>query len=119
MSGGAYYAGTVFSVTTAGTERVIHSFGGTADGKSPEAPLIALNGNLYGTTAYGGTKNQGTVFEITSSGKELVLHNFSGLSDGGDPLGGLVARKGVLYGTTAGGATSSSYGTIFALTPKQ
>ena len=69
-AGGGYYGyGTVFELTpTAGggwTEQVLHSFNGT-DGAGPQAGLIFdADGNLYGTTAGGGTYNDGTVFELT------------------------------------------------------
>ncbi|MGB8909032.1 MAG: choice-of-anchor tandem repeat GloVer-containing protein [Candidatus Cybelea sp.] len=46
--------GTVFSVTTTGTERVLYSFLGGSDGASPQARLINVNGTLYGTTSRGG-----------------------------------------------------------------
>jgi len=35
--------GTVFSVTTGGTETVLHSFGGPSDGTQPDASLIDVN----------------------------------------------------------------------------
>ncbi|MBV8532037.1 MAG: hypothetical protein JO104_12035, partial [Candidatus Eremiobacteraeota bacterium] len=47
--------GTVFSLSTAGSEKVLHRFrGGRSDGKYPEAALIDVKGTLYGTTSYGG-----------------------------------------------------------------
>lgn len=118
--GGAHYLGTVFSVTTAGKEHVLHSFVATsADGNTPDAPLIAYNGKLYGTTSRGGSNGYGTVFEIDTSGRERVLHSFRGGNDGAVPMAGLVALNGVLYGTTSGGFRSSvGHGTVFALTPK-
>jgi uncharacterized repeat protein (TIGR03803 family) len=64
--GGAEGKGTVFKVTTAGTEMVLHSFGKGNDGATPQAGLVALGGALYGTTALGGTlNNNGTVFKLT------------------------------------------------------
>jgi uncharacterized repeat protein (TIGR03803 family) len=115
--GGKNQAGTVFSITAAGKERVIHSFGATGDGVSPQAPLVVYKGSLYGTTAYGGTNNDGTVFKVSASGKELVLHSFTGANDGSRPLTGLVALNGLLYGTTWYGPSASGYGTVFSLTP--
>jgi uncharacterized repeat protein (TIGR03803 family) len=46
--------GTVFSITTRGTEKILHSFGSVSDGSAPEAALIDVSGTLYGTTALGG-----------------------------------------------------------------
>ncbi len=62
--------GTVYSISTSGTETVLHAFTGGTDGKDPRAPLTAVKGTLYGTTAYGsdGCKSQegcGTVFALT------------------------------------------------------
>ncbi|MGA7095305.1 MAG: choice-of-anchor tandem repeat GloVer-containing protein [Candidatus Cybelea sp.] len=114
--GGKYENGTVFSITTAGKERVVYSFGKNAtDGTNPEAPVVAQNGNLFGTTAWGGANGKGTVFEVTVSGKERVLHSFDWY-DGTSPVSGLIALNGLLYGTTDSGGTYS-VGTIFALKP--
>ena len=69
-SGGAdsYSSGTVFAITTAGKETVVHRLGGSPDdGSRPQAGLINLNGTLYGTTGDGGAKGDGTVFAITPS----------------------------------------------------
>jgi len=60
--------GTVFQMATDGTEHVIYNFKGGAqgDGGRPSAALILDNqGNLYGTTTYGGVHDHGTVFVLT------------------------------------------------------
>ena len=65
--GGPSNFGTVFRVTTSGTETILHSFvkGGT-DGKKPRGGLIRdPAGNLYGTTSSGGRYNKGTVFKLS------------------------------------------------------
>jgi uncharacterized repeat protein (TIGR03803 family) len=72
--GGKHASGTVFSLTTSGSEKVLHSFAPSED--FPLARLTELHGILYGTTIYGGTCDGGTVFSITLSGKETVLHSF-------------------------------------------
>jgi len=113
--------GTVFSITPSGTEKMLHHFAGGTDGSDPAAPLIDVNGVLYGTTEYGGVHSCsgggcGTVFSITPSGKERVLHAFAAKPDGAEPVAGLVEVDGTLYGTTQVGG-SSGYGTVFALTP--
>jgi len=47
-------------------ERVLHNFGSGDDGANPTAGLVFdAAGNLYGTTAAGGTHSGRTVFEIT------------------------------------------------------
>jgi uncharacterized repeat protein (TIGR03803 family) len=122
--GGATLTGTVFELTPIGdgtwSETVLHSFGGGKDGYSPEYLTLSRTsaGNLYGTTAYGGTNNTGIVWELvysktTKTYAEKVLHNFS--ASGGSPLGGVVLDStGNVYGTTdTGGA--KGLGTVFEL----
>jgi uncharacterized repeat protein (TIGR03803 family) len=123
FSGGTYcrdYCGTVFSITTAGTEHVLHSFGSGDDGAGPEAGLIDVNGTLYGTTYRGGvpcsTPGCGTVYSISTTGSEKVLYSFTGHNDGRLPEASLINVNGTLYGTTTNGG-SHGYGTVFALRP--
>lgn len=64
-SGGQSNEGTAYKVTTAGTEQVLHNFTGVApDGSDPLGGLVNLNGELYGTTFYGGNHGDGIVFKI-------------------------------------------------------
>jgi uncharacterized repeat protein (TIGR03803 family) len=133
-----------FALTTpvfaASKERVLYSFkdNGT-DGHGPNAPLIFdVSGNLYGTTANGGTGSRcgtlgcGTVFELSpgsnGSWTEKVLHSFDwNGKDGYYPLGGLISdTRGNLYGTTGKGGTGQCFdqynedigcGTTFELMP--
>lgn len=72
---GNYGCGTVFAVTTSGTESVLHNFKGGEDGANPNGGLAYVSGSLYGTTYSGGTgtcnpssghtAGCGTIFEIT------------------------------------------------------
>jgi uncharacterized repeat protein (TIGR03803 family) len=110
--------GTVFKVTAAGTETVIHSFTGGTDGVNPYSGLIRdAKGNFYGTTRDGGSMGAGTVYKLTPAGQETILYDFPGSSNGSSPWSGLVMdAKGNLYGTTAYGG-AYSYGTVFEVTP--
>jgi uncharacterized repeat protein (TIGR03803 family) len=122
-SAGGTNGGTVFELTPNGsggwTETVLHHFG---SGDQPDAGVIFdAAGNLYGTTAFGGTRGQGIVFELMPNGSggwtEKVLHNFGNGTDGSEPWGSLILdRAGNLYGTTAGGGMHRG-GTVFELTP--
>ena len=115
-NGGAYGFGTVFELSSDGTETVLYSFGGSpADGSYPYAGLIRdAAGNFYGTTEYGGAYGNGTVFELATTGVETVLHSFTGL-DGGNPVAPVVRDSaGNLYGTTYNGGLDL-YGTVFEL----
>lgn len=118
---GTYYygCGTVFSVSTGGSEKMLYAFDGGSEGGGPLARLVDVNGTLYGTTSYGGAHNDGTVFSVTTGGMETVLHSFSGRRDGAVPTGGLLALGDKLYGTTrAGGAHKirTGEGTVFTMT---
>jgi uncharacterized repeat protein (TIGR03803 family) len=118
--GGGY--GTVFRITPAGVETVMHAFvGGSSDGAQPDAALIqAGDGNFYGTTTYGGGTSQlGTVFSITPAGVETVTYFFAvDSSDGGAPSAPLIqGSDGNLYGTTQYGGPSG-YGTVFKMAPQ-
>ena len=113
--GGSYYAGTVFSVTTTGTEKVLHGFGRGTDGSQPVAGLINVKGVLYGTTPTGGADGIGAVFSVTRAGAEKVTHSFSGRPDGENPDAALVNVKGTLYGAAATGGQYSG-GTVFSVT---
>jgi uncharacterized repeat protein (TIGR03803 family) len=126
--GGTGYAcgynpcGTVFSVTSGGTERVLYSFGSQYrgyDGALPVAAVTDVNGTLYGTTSQGGSQGgYGTVFSLAMDGTEKVLHNFSNHPDGSAPLAALIEKNGMLYGTTrsGGSALEESHGTVFSIT---
>jgi uncharacterized repeat protein (TIGR03803 family) len=83
--------GAVFEITSAGTEKVIHSFGGQSGGGYwPEGGLIFKEGNLYGTTTEG-LYLAGAVLEIATTGKkagtEKVLYSFGQSGNGHNPFG--------------------------------
>ena len=106
--------GTVFEVSTSGSERVLHRFQGRPDGALPVAQLVAVNGVMYGTTRAGGSANKGAVFEVSLAGKERVVYSFK--NSGSAPQAGLIYSKGMLYGTASSGG-AAGYGTVFALSP--
>lgn len=118
--GGANLYGTVFSVTTGGSEKVVYSFGaGSTDGENPTSGLIDFNGRLYGTTPVGGASGNGTVFGITTTGRKELSYSFGGGSDGANPQG-VIDSNDALYGTTAAGGScvNRNYGcgTVFKIT---
>jgi uncharacterized repeat protein (TIGR03803 family) len=110
--------GTVYSITTSGSEKVLHSFSGRhGDGTLPFAPLIDVKGTLYGTTAFGGSPSAsgcgehcGTVYSISTAGAEKVLYSFSAPAGGQYPFTGLLNVNGTLYGTTEFGGTGCGGG---------
>jgi uncharacterized repeat protein (TIGR03803 family) len=57
--------GTIFALTTSGTESILHDFGSASgDGSDPVGGLVELDGVLYGTTTSGGANGDGTVFAL-------------------------------------------------------
>lgn len=109
--------GSVYKLTLSGTFTLLHSFSRNGkDGFEPEAGVVLdSNGNVYGTTAWGGKVGVGTVFKITPTGKETILHSFSGDPDGILPQGRLIFdSQGNLFGTTGGGGDFDS-GVVFKL----
>ena len=117
--------GTVFELTSNGTETALYSFcslPNCTDGRSPEGAVIRdSSGNLYGTTSIGGTIGQGTVFEVAPNGTETVLYSFCSLancSDGAMPVASLIEdRAGNFYGTASSGGGATDCGVVFKIAP--
>jgi uncharacterized repeat protein (TIGR03803 family) len=119
--------GTVYKITPSGTETVLYSFTGGADGSDPGRVVLVIDpaGNLYGTAGGGGnltcgvqTTGCGVVFKIDPTGKETVLHAFTGGADGSAPGTGVVRdSNGNLYGTVASGGNCRDCGLVFKIDP--
>jgi|SRR5665213_692289 len=128
--------GTVFKMTPGGVFTSLYSFDTIVfekDGRAPMGNLIkGADGNLYGTTIYGGNLSdisEGTIFQITTNGSLTTLysfgHNMAGdtnfnnaytNTDGGAPVAGVVQDSaGNFYGTTTS-LGSGDQGTIYQLT---
>jgi uncharacterized repeat protein (TIGR03803 family) len=114
--------GTVFKLDATGNLTTLYTFSGL-DGDTPSTgPLIVdAAGNLYGTTAYGGSAPTcihplgcGTVFKLDPSGMLTTLHAFVGHEVEGEVPTGRLSRDeaGNLYGTTIGGGGDLG-GTVF------
>jgi uncharacterized repeat protein (TIGR03803 family) len=117
--GGEKNLGTVFKVSPSGKEKILHSFGSTAnDGASPFVGLVKdESGNFYGVTDGGGAYGYGSVFTVDNSGNETVLYSFTGGSDGARPEAALWRdAAGNLYGTTLDKGSGHNAGTVFELT---
>jgi uncharacterized repeat protein (TIGR03803 family) len=146
-----YECGTVYQLTSpatiedAWTETVLYVFQGNAknDGASPFGGLVMdSSGNLYGTTAYGGTGDCvllgsklgcGAVFELSPPAQkggawtEKILYSFPNSKRGYVPWGNLVFDKsGNLYGSTIYGGDRGTTcdlfyggqcGVVFELSP--
>jgi uncharacterized repeat protein (TIGR03803 family) len=137
--GGAFDAGVVYKLDPAGNETVLYTFAGGFDGARPTQGNLVRDGegNLYGTTQYGGNneicpggggelQGCGVVYELDKAGQAYALYAFTGAADGSLPSSGVVRdSEGNLYGTTLfGGAgvcnngVNSGCGVVFELTPQ-
>jgi len=136
--GGHHEVGTVFKLTPPATAcksatcrwsfTKLYDFTGQTDGGYPFGQLVERNGNLYGTTLYGGDPPNGcetgsgcgVVYELSPSQggwTETVLYNFRSTPDGWWPYAGVILDPaGNLYGTTYAGGTHNN-GTVFELSP--
>ncbi len=116
--GGSNDFGTVFKLSTNGSNfTVLHTFTGL-DGKEPYAGLVNLGSTLYGATSVGGAgatngNDGGTVFQINSAGFS-TLQNFSDRQDGSTLYGGVVLSSNTLYGAAYSGGAEEN-GDIYAI----
>lgn len=101
------------------TENILYEFEPPPDGNFPgNGDLVwNQNGNIYGTTLFGGASGAGTVFELTHSGNdwtENVIYSFSG-PDGSSPDSTIfVEKNGNLFGTTTNGG-ANNLGAVYEL----
>ncbi len=132
--GGAHGLGTAFELSLPSqpggvwTETILYAFGAfPGDAVGPAAPLVCDPvGNLYGTTAAGGTggPGEGTAFELLPPSRpggpwtEAILHSFGSLpNDGANPMAAVtLTPSGALLGTASAGGLKNS-GIVFALAP--
>ncbi len=130
QGGGIYGGGTTFELTPSGsgyTESILHSFGNGTDGNLPwEGVVLDTAGNVYGTTAFGGTGTPeecsstcGTVYQLVPSNGgwiENILVNFDE-TNGKGPFGSLIIdASGNLYGATISGGQNGG-GVVYKLAP--
>lgn len=105
------------------TFTVLHSFTAGTDGAVPNPIIRDAQGNLYGTTRFGGIVSCGedtcgTVYKVDSAGNETVLYRFEGGTNGSNPVAGLVRdAAGNLYGTTQGNGFIGGDSVIFKVDP--
>ena len=72
------------------------------DGFTPWCTLLAIKGELYGTTAGGGSSYySGTVFKVSKVVTRVTLRDLP--YDFGTPMAGLISLHDWLYGTASRG----------------
>lgn len=106
-AGGASGNGAVYKLSPNGggwSEQVIYSFTGGSDGSTPIGGLVMDGaGNLYGTTASGGSGGGGTIFELSPNGggwTYSLLASFNGTATCGPWAEPSFDSAGNLCGTT-------------------
>lgn len=129
-SDGGNFKGVIYKLnpsSSASRFTLVRKFNGT-EGSRPGQLVFDTNGNIYGTTVYGGSdqlccgaiQGCGEVFKLspTSSGawQETILYRFQGKTDGslpGSPV--IFDNSGNIYGVATEGGTFG-YGTVFEIT---
>jgi uncharacterized repeat protein (TIGR03803 family) len=107
--------GTIFKFS-GGTVSVVYSFSGPhGDGQSPITGLTeGTDGNLYGTTALGGSFKEGSLYQLSLSGQYRLLYSFNSRY-GRWPYGSLLQHtNGKFYGTTGSGGAYNE-GSLYSL----
>lgn len=124
-SGGASNLGTVYRLTPPKppaiywTKRILHSFGGEADGSRPSGELVMdSTGALYGALSGG----RGAIFKLSpptspaTTWANQILYTFLGGVDGSMPTNGLLLRSGEIFGVTHD-LGDTGRGTVYRLSP--
>jgi uncharacterized repeat protein (TIGR03803 family) len=128
--------GTIFKTTLNGSITTLVTFYGTNGAEPVSPPLQAPDGNLYGTTSYGGSgfindtmfSGYGTIYRMDTNGVLTTLFSFNqtnGAGPGGSTFGPstglIVGSDGALYGVTLEGGpnyanANGGDGTVFRIT---
>src|ERR1017187_7321448 len=117
FGGGAFGAGTVFTINPSGALTTLYNFTGGLDGANPAGSLVLVGNNRFYGTTFGGGDGTGTVFRVGPGGGLVTLYVFTGGGDGGFPDAGLIlGSDGNLYGTTSADGGGNA-GTVFKMTP--
>jgi uncharacterized repeat protein (TIGR03803 family) len=125
--------GVVFKIDANGNESVFHTFEYLL-GDSPGSLTLDSDGNLLGTTNFGGYSGPsgwgeiagpcgysgcGVIYKLNQQNQETVLHRFTGGADGDVPQNLIADSAGNFYGTAlqggAGCDAGNSCGTVFKL----
>jgi uncharacterized repeat protein (TIGR03803 family) len=107
--GGNGALSTLYEVSQSGEEATLFSFDNFVDGDYANSAPTLADGNLFGTTLYGGDSSCGfngngcgVVYEMKKNGTFSLLYTFTSLAEGIEPTGSspVVDAKGDLFGVT-------------------
>lgn len=117
--GGTLGYGTLFRVDKTGKNfHVLQNYSlntAAPNGSTPTSLAAGNDGNVYGTTYYGGSNsctyfNCGTIFRvIAATGAYEVVVNFEYATSGENPTNLIVGPDGTFYGSTDGGTILFHY----------
>ncbi|HMC29025.1 MAG TPA: choice-of-anchor tandem repeat GloVer-containing protein, partial [Verrucomicrobiae bacterium] len=116
--GGSHEWGTVFKMNKdASGYAVLVNFSGFGDGQNPQGRLLeASDGQLYGTTAGGGSNGGGIVFKVKKDGTDFSkLYEFTGYAVWNRFPGLVEGSDGALYGTAGFDGANYPQGTVYRL----
>ena len=123
--GGKYGLGVLFRLRADGSDfSIVHSFGGTGDGRKPFGSLVQVGEWFYGTTTVGGDHDDGTLFRLRPSDLRYErMVSFDRATTGAFPEDNVIPSGdgSTLYGLTQAGGVNDpeavkKYGTVFAVT---
>ncbi len=108
-AGGSANAGVIFQLTPKGTVTVINNFDSVHPTNGYQAfagPVAATDGNLYGSTVFGGSGGNGVLYKITTTGTYTVLSNFDTTHGAGAYATPMQHTSGKFFGLTARGGAA-------------
>lgn len=120
-SDGTANAGSAYKITTAGARTTFYNFCAQlscTDGSFPQGGLIlGTDGNFWGTTSTGGSKNEGTIFKLSSGGTLTSLYSFMAGTDGGYPTFTLIQGIDANFYGESNAVYNGQYGAVFRVSP--
>ncbi len=108
-AGGSGNGGVIFQVTSKGVVNVLYNFDAThtANGYQSFGGLVAAtDGNLYGSTVFGGSSGNGVLFKITTGGAYSLLTSFDNTHGSAAYPTPTQYTSGKFYGLTGKGGTA-------------
>jgi uncharacterized repeat protein (TIGR03803 family) len=116
--GGAESVGTVYKLDPQGKLTGIYHYPGRSQDNYANVffnagVILDSEGNVYGTTSYGGV--EGMIYRLEPSGKNTVLHDFTGAPGGTKPDAGVtIDSAGNFSGVTQDGG-APDWGVVYVV----